>query len=151
MSLPQPINWLRNLSCPLLVFEMDSSDWPKERNKREQTIVSILRGNWNEEVPDCSLLSVINEEDRIEVMEMLKNIPTFKATNASWHSYYFFDIPYYALVSSAYPQDLWYCLILPTAKLGSWSKELNHDWVDAYSGYLEGEKNGFEGLGSLFG
>lgn len=152
MSLPQPINWLRNVSCPLLVFSMEALDWPKERKEREQILVSMLRGNLEGKELSSFLLSVIDEEDRMEVMEILQNIPAFKESQASWHSYYFFDIPYYALVSSEEEvSDEWYCLILPTARLGSWSKELNHDWIDAYSRINEEEVDGFEGLGSLFG
>ena len=42
MRMPPPINWLRGVSCPYLVFEMDLMGWPKERNEREQ----IMRGKY---------------------------------------------------------------------------------------------------------
>ena len=152
MRMPAPINWLRGVSCPYLVFDMGPTAWLNDRKMKEETIISIIRG----EKHKCRLISVINEADREEVMGLIKNIPDFKGFNATWVEQNFFDIPYYALVGGVDEILMWFCLILPTTQLGLWSKELDHDWIDAYRNTVEEEykkddDEGFEGLGSLFG
>ena len=150
MSMPPPINWLRGVSCPYLVFDMGSTSLGTERKTKEETIISIIRG----ETHKGRLISVINEADSEEVMGLIQNIPAFKGFNATWVEQNFFDIPYYALVGTRNEKLMWFCLILPTTYLGRWSKDLDHDWIDAYGDHIGeewSEENDDEGLGNLFG